>query len=261
MTMIPACLSIAGSDPSGGAGIQADLKTFHRHGVYGAAAISLVTVQNSLGTRSVDVLSPELVSRQIRAVLDDLPVKAVKTGALGSAAVVVAVAQVLAERPPTLVVDPVMAAKNGTSLLGLDALDAAIGRLFPLATLLTPNLDEAAILVGRPVQTPEDMREAGLEMRDRFGCGAVLVKGGHLHGYDLVDVLCDADGFAEFSAPRLATAHTRGTGCTYSAAIAAHLAKGLPLREAIATSRRWLQDAIRSAPPMGAGRGGLDHFA
>jgi hydroxymethylpyrimidine/phosphomethylpyrimidine kinase len=259
--MTPVCLSIAGSDPSGGAGIQADLKTFHRHGVYGAAAISLVTVQNSLGTRSVEVLAPELVSQQIRAVLDDLPVKAVKTGALGNAAVVAAVAQALAGRPAALVVDPVMAAKNGTSLLGLDALDTAITRLFPLTTLLTPNLDEASILVGRTLRTIPDMREAGLEMRDRFRCGAVLVKGGHLHGYDLVDVLCDADGFAEFSAPRLATAHTRGTGCTYSAAIAAHLARGLALRDAIARSRGWLQDAIRSAPAMGAGRGGLNHFA
>lgn len=259
--MTPVCLSIAGSDPSGGAGIQADLKTFHRHGVYGAAAISLVTVQNSLGTRSVEVLAPELVSQQIRAVLDDLPVKVVKTGALGNAAVVSAVAKTLSDRSILLVVDPVMAAKNGTSLLGLDALDAATSRLFPLTTLLTPNLDEASILVGRAIRTISDMHEACVEMRDRYRCGAVLVKGGHLHGYDLVDVLCDAEGFAEFSAPRLATAHTRGTGCTYSAAIAAHLAKGSGLRDAIAKSRSWLQDAIRSAPAMGAGRGGLNHFA
>jgi hydroxymethylpyrimidine/phosphomethylpyrimidine kinase len=259
--MTPVCLSIAGSDPSGGAGIQADLKTFHRHGVYGAAAISLVTVQNSLGTRSVETLSPGLVSRQIRAVLDDLPVKAVKTGALGTAAVVVSVAEALADRSPTLVVDPVMAAKNGTSLLGMDALDAATSKLFPLAALLTPNLDEASLLLGRAVRTISDMHEASLEMRDRFRCGAVLVKGGHLHGHDLVDVLCDAEGFAEYAAPRLATAHTRGTGCTYSAAIAAHLAKGHGLRDAIARSRSWLQDAIRGAPAMGAGRGGLDHFA
>lgn len=259
--MTPVCLSIAGSDPSGGAGIQADLKTFHRHGVFGTAAISLITVQNSMGTHEIEVLSPDLVSKQIRAVLDDLPVMCVKTGALGNAAVVQSVARSLSLRQSALVVDPVMAAKNGTSLLGMDALDAAISELFPLATLLTPNLDEASILMGRSIRTIPEMQAASAEMRDRFKCDAVLVKGGHLHGYELVDVLCDAEGFEQFAAPRLATAHTRGTGCTYSAAIAAHLALGWGLRDAIAKSRQWLQDAIRTAPPMGEGRGGLNHFA
>jgi hydroxymethylpyrimidine/phosphomethylpyrimidine kinase len=171
------------------------------------------------------------------------------------------VARELAGRSLPLVVDPVMAAKNGTSLLGLDAIEAAIQELFPLASLLTPNLDEATVLLGRPVRTPEQMREAAAELRERYRCGAVLVKGGHLDGYDLVDILCDIDGFGAFSAPRLATPHTRGTGCTYSAAITAHLARGLALREAVSCSRLWLQDAIRGASAAGRGRGGLDHFA
>ncbi len=257
----PVCLSIAGSDPSGGAGIQADLKTFHRHGVYGAAVVSLVTVQNSLGTKSSEVLPADLVEAQTRAVLDDLPVACVKTGALGTAAVIEAVARALSGRKIMLVVDPVMSAKNGTSFMVGDALDAAMARLFPLATLLTPNLDEASAIVGRPLVTVSDMQEAALEMRERFGCAAVLVKGGHLAGDDLVDVLCDSLGFAEFEARRIRTTHTRGTGCTYSATLAAHMAQGLGMREAVTKSRAWLQKAIEFAPACGQGRGGLDHFA
>ncbi|MEN9307288.1 MAG: hypothetical protein RL173_1220 [Fibrobacterota bacterium] len=256
----PVCLSIAGSDPSGGAGIQADLKTFHRHGVYGAAAISLLTVQNSTGTKSVEVMPPDLVGAQVRAVLDDLPVCAVKTGALGSAGVVMAVADSLRGRNLSLVVDTVMAAKNGLSLLGSDATEAAKRSLYPLATLITPNLDEASVLMEREIVTISDMRDAASRMRDRFGCEAVLVKGGHLHGNDLIDVLCDADGVVEFVARRIETVHTRGTGCTYSAAITAHLAKGCGLRESVAKSHAWLQNAIASALANGAGRGGLNHF-
>ncbi len=257
----PVCLTIAGSDPSGGAGIQADLKTFHRHGVYGAAVVSLVTVQNSLGTLSSEVLPADLVEAQARAVLDDLPVACVKTGALGSAAVIEAVARVLSGRSLALVVDPVMSAKNGTSFMVGNALDAAMAHLFPLATLLTPNLDEASAIVGRPLATVSDMQEAALEMRERFGCAAVLVKGGHLAGDDLVDVLCDDRGFAEFEARRIRNPHTRGTGCTYSATLAAHMAQGIGMREAVTKSRAWLQKAIESAPALGHGRGGLDHFA
>jgi hydroxymethylpyrimidine/phosphomethylpyrimidine kinase len=259
--MPPVCLSIAGSDPSGGAGIQADLKTFHRHGVYGAAAIALLTVQNSTGTKSVEVMPPELVSAQVLAVLDDLPVRAVKTGALGNADVVKAVAECLRGRNLSLVVDTVMAAKNGLSLLGADATEAAKASLYPMATLLTPNLDEASILVGGEVRTISDMKGAGSRMRDRFGCAAVLVKGGHLEGDDLVDVLCDADGVVEFVARRIETVHTRGTGCTYSAAITAHLAQGIGLRESVSKSHAWLQKAIGSALANGTGRGGLNHFA
>ena len=259
--MRPVCLSIAGSDPSGGAGIQADLKTFHRHGVYGAAAISLVTVQNSMGTKSVYTLDASLVRAQVEAVLDDLPVACVKTGALGNGAILEVVAQVLSGRTLPLVVDPVLAAKNGSPLLDAGALDAARRRLFPLATLLTPNLDEASILLGREVRTVPAMREAARDLRRLCGCRAVLVKGGHLEGGDLVDVLCDPEGLAEFASPRIETPHTRGTGCTYAAAIAAHLAWNLPLREAVSRARRWMQDAIADAVPLGAGRGGLDHFA
>lgn len=259
--MTPVCLSIAGSDPSGGAGIQADLKTFHRHGVYGAAAIALVTVQNSTGTKSVEVMPAPLVSSQVRAVLDDLPVAAVKTGALGGADVVLAVADSLRGRNLSLVVDTVMAAKNGTSLLGADAIEAAKASLYPLASLITPNLDEASILLEDRVATISDMREAASRMRDRFGCGAVLVKGGHMRGDELVDVLCDAEGIVEFVAHRIDTPHTRGTGCTYSAAITAHLARGFGLQDAVSKSHAWLQIAIANALANGSGRGGLNHFS
>jgi len=257
--MTPVCLSIAGSDPSGGAGIQADLKTFHRHGVYGAAAIALLTVQNSTGTKAVEVMRPDVVAAQVRAVLDDLPVRAVKTGALGNAEVVLAVAESLRGRNLSLVVDTVMAAKNGTSLSGADATEAAKTALYPQAGLITPNLDEASILMERAIVTISDMHEAASRMRDRFGCAAVLVKGGHLAGDDLVDVLCDADGVVEFVARRIDTPHTRGTGCTYSAAITAHLAQGFELREAVAKSHAWLQKAIATALANGSGRGGLNH--
>ncbi len=259
--MHPVCLTIAGSDPSGGAGIQADLKTFHRHGVYGAAAISLITVQNSTGLKSLEILKPELVAAQAMAVLDDLPVQAVKTGALGNAAVVGAVAKCLAGRGLFLVVDPVMASKNGTALLDEEAIAIATQELFPLATLVTPNLEEAGLLLGHKLESISDMKDAARRLRERFGCAAVLIKGGHLDAQELVDVLCDAKGLFEIAAPRVLTPHTRGTGCTYSAAITACLARGIGLREAISKSRVWLQTSIEAAKANGSGRGGLDHFA
>jgi hydroxymethylpyrimidine/phosphomethylpyrimidine kinase len=224
-------LTIAGSDPSGGAGIQADLKVFHRFGVYGEAVITLLTVQNSMGVSRVEVMPPDLVVEQIEAVVSDIPPAAAKAGALGSIGVVRAVAQCAAAFAFPLVVDPVMLSKQGAALLDSEALGIFRRDLLPRAYLLTPNLEEAARLTGREVDTLAAMRDAARALCD-LGAHAVLVKGGHLPG-DPVDVLCDGRALYEFPASRLNTRHTHGTGCTYSAAITAGLAGGLDLVAAI----------------------------
>ena len=255
--MIPVGLTIAGSDPGGGAGIQADLKTFHQFGIYGASAITLVTVQNTRRVSRVELMEVSLVREQIDAVLEDLPPRAIKTGALGSAAIVEAVASSAFGAP--LVVDPVMISKHGSPLMDTDARCALRKLLLPQAALVTPNLDEAAELSGMKVDSPAGMRAAAVQIA-RLGAAAVLVKGGHLEG-DAVDVLFHRGQFSEFTAPRLDTRHTHGTGCTYSAAITALLARGLALEEAVGTAKRFVTEAIRTAPGLGEGAGPLNHFA
>ena len=250
--VIPVALTIAGSDPSGGAGIQADLKTFHQFGVYGEAVITLLTVQNTLGVRRVETLPPDLVLEQLEAVIEDIRPAAAKTGALGSAEVI----RALAKRFPfPLVVDPVLASKNGAALA-----DSAIRELAPHASLVTPNLDEAAFLTGSAVETVADMRRAASALR-AMGAESVLVKGGHLEGDRAVDVLLTAEGYTELDTPRAATAHTHGTGCTYSAAITALLACGLTIPAAVARAKSFVTEAIRTAPGLGSGRGPLNHWA
>lgn len=255
------CLSIAGSDPSGGAGIQADLKTFHRHGVYGAAAITLVTVQNTRGVARVDLLDPVLVAEQVRVVLDDLPVAALKTGALGNAAIASAVAAQLRGRARPFVLDPVMVSKHGAPLMAEDEVAEVVRVLFPLATLVTPNIPEASAILGRPVGTLDEQRDAARELCRRTGCAAALVKGGHGEGSEVVDVLWDGRALHEFRAPRIETMHTHGTGCTTSAAIAAFLARGLPLEVAVGDAVAWIRKAIATAPGLGGGQGPVNHFA
>jgi hydroxymethylpyrimidine/phosphomethylpyrimidine kinase len=254
-------LSIAGSDPSGGAGIQADLKTFHAHGVFGMAAISLLTVQNTHGVRRVQPIAPELLSEQIVALFDDAAPHAIKTGALGGAAQVEAVAEALRGRGRglPLVVDPVCVSKTGAALLDEAGRAALVARLCPLATVITPNLDEAALLLGRPLRDPDDVEDAARELL-RFGSRAVLLKGGHRRG-DPIDVLCDAGGVALLNGRRIATRHTHGVGCTLSAAIAARLALGHPLREACELAKEWVTRALETAPGIGAGQGPLNHRA
>jgi len=259
--MRPVCLSIAGSDPSGGAGIQADLKTFQRHGVYGAAALTLLTVQNTQGVQDVRVLDADFVASQVRAVLDDLPVDVVKTGALGSAAVAAAIASVLRGRALPLVLDPVMVSKHGAPLLPATEVAGIVEGLFPLATLVTPNLPEAEVLLGHPVRGLEQQRHAARELLDRTGCQAALVKGGHGEGDEVVDVLWDGRWFHESRAPRVATLHTHGTGCTTAAAIAAFLAQGMSLPDAFGAATDWVRKAIAQAPGLGRGQGPVDHFA
>ncbi len=254
--MTPVALTIAGSDPSGGAGIQADLKTFHQHRVYGEAVITLLTVQNTRGVARVDCMDPTLVAEQIAAVLSDIPPGAAKTGALGNAGVVEAVAASIGAIP--LVVDPVMISKHGAALIDDDAVAALKSLLAPRALLLTPNLHEAAALAGIEVVTKEQMIEAGLRLLD-FGPVAVLIKGGHLEGR-AADVLITRDSINWFDGDRVSTPHTHGTGCTYSAAITARLAGGEALVDAVGGAKAFIAEAIRTNPGLGRGQGPVNHF-
>ncbi|HXN47246.1 MAG TPA: bifunctional hydroxymethylpyrimidine kinase/phosphomethylpyrimidine kinase, partial [Bryobacteraceae bacterium] len=255
----PVALTIAGSDPSGGAGIQADLKTFHQFGVYGEAAITLLTVQNTLGVARVECVPAALVIEQIRAVIGDIPPQAAKTGALGSAEIVEALAELAAQFQFPLVVDPVMVGSDGAPLVSADARRAIANRLLPRAFLVMPNLDEAAALTGIEVKTVGAMREAAARLC-AMGARAALVKGGHLEGA-ATDVLYSDGVWREFAAPRIETRHTHGTGCTYSAAVTASLARGNPLEDAVARAKEYITNALRTAPGLGRGRGPLNHHA
>jgi hydroxymethylpyrimidine/phosphomethylpyrimidine kinase len=248
-------LTIAGSDPGGGAGLQADLKTFHRFGVYGTSAVTLITVQNSRRSGRVQLLDSELVSEQIRAVVEDFAPQAAKTGALGSAAIIEAVAS--CEFGCPLIVDPVMMSKHGAALLASDAVAAMRALLFPRAALVTPNAPEAALLAGFAVENGNDMRRAA-ERIAGMGPRAVLIKGGHLREPDLLF----SDGeFSELKGAWIETRHTHGTGCTYSAAITALMARGAAVGPAVAEAHAFVAEAIRTAPGLGAGSGPLNHWA
>ncbi len=257
---LPIALTIAGSDSGGGAGIQADLKTFYAFGVFGTSALTAVTAQNTLGVRAVHAIPLELVAEQIDAVVCDLRPAAVKTGMLATADMVETVAERLQRHALTrYVLDPVMVATSGDRLLDDDAERSLADRLLPLALVVTPNLHEAGILTGRDVRTFADMGAAARELV-RLGAGAALVKGGHLEG-DAVDLLWDGRDEHVWRKPRLDTRHTHGTGCTLSAAVAAGLAKGLPLAVAVDRAVRWVALAIQTAPGLGGGHGPVNHFA
>jgi len=270
----PAALTIAGSDSGGGAGIQADLKTFQALGVFGMSVVTAVTAQNTRAVTGVWDLPVEAVRAQIAAVFDDLPVAAVKTGMLSSVGLVEAVADELAARvsrrrpgrpgasrggAPPLVVDPVMVAKSGARLLADDAVAAVAGRLLPLATVVTPNLEEASVLLGRRVEGLDEAERAARDLLE-LGPGAALVKGGHASGAEAIDVLWDGRTLTRFRAAREVTRHTHGTGCTLSAALAAQLARGRDLPEAVARAKRYVTLAIAHALPLGGGHGPTHHF-
>ncbi len=255
----PVALTIAGSDPSSGAGIQADLKTFHQFGVYGEAVITLITVQNTIGVERVECLPHDLVTQQIRAVVNDIPPMAVKTGALGNREIIEAVAHAAQNFRVPLVVDPVIVSKHGASLLSTDAIDALKTHLLPHAFLLTPNLDEAEMLVEMEVRDIAGMGAAAAKL-SALGPQAVLIKGGHLAG-EATDILFYQGEWTEFTAARIDTRHTHGTGCTYSAAITALLAANVDLRSAVARAKRYITEAIRTSPQLGAGTGPLNHHA
>jgi len=257
--MVAVALTIAGSDPSGGAGIQADLKTFHQIGVYGMSVITLLTVQNTCRVSAVEVLDAGLVEAQLLAVLEDIPPAAAKTGALGNADVIRMVARHAREFTFPLVVDPVMISKHGAPLIAEDARTVLTASLLPYAALVTPNLHEAGAIAGIDVRDPESMEEAARRILE-LGAAAVLVKGGHLAD-KAIDVLHWGGNVRHFVAERIPTIHTHGTGCTYSAAITAGLAQGLPLPEAVDVAKRFITAAIRSAPGIGAGVGPVNHHA
>jgi len=257
--MSAVALTIAGSDPSGGAGIQADLKTFHQLGAYGEAVITLITVQNTVSLEWVECLPAVLVLHQLRAVLDDIPPAAAKTGAMGNRAIVEAIARAAADFRFPLVVDPVLVSQHGRALADDDALPAMRDQLIPRASLVTPNLAEAEALTGLEVRDLAGMHKAARRLHD-MGAKAVLVKGGHLEG-EAVDVLFTTGVTREFRAARIATRHTHGTGCTHSAAITAELAMGALLEPAIIRAKAFVTEAIRSAPGLGRGSGPLNHHA
>ena len=253
-------LTIAGSDSGGGAGIQADLKTFAAHGVYGTSAITAVTAQNTRGVTAWEAVTPALVVAQIDAVASDIGADAVKTGMLANAAIVEAVAGALGRLAlPFLVVDPVMIAKGGDRLLEQAAVEAIRARLLPLAHVVTPNIPEAEELAGMRITALDDMRAAARRIL-ALGPRVVLVKGGHLDGDDSVDVACMGAEVVEFRGERFDTLHTHGTGCTLASAIAANLALGHDAREAIGRARAYVEGAIRHAPGIGHGHGPLNHF-
>jgi len=254
-------LTIAGSDSGGGAGIQADLKTFMAFGVHGMSAITALTAQNTLGVQGIFEVSPEFVRMQIESVMTDIGADAAKTGMLSSAGIVRTVAEaVRAFRIPNLVVDPVMVARSGDPLLAEDARRAIRDELLPLATVITPNLFEAEALLERRIGDLDAMRDAALELK-KFGCGWVVIKGGSLDIEGLaIDVLCDGGEPILLTSPRLESRNTQGTGCTFASAVAAGLARGGAPLEAIRRAKEYISEAIRSGPPIGSGHAPVNHL-
>lgn len=255
-------LSIAGSDSGGGAGIQADMKTFSALGCYGMTAITAVTAQNTLGVRAIQAISPEVLRDQIDMVLEDIGAHAVKIGMLHSSELVITVAEAVdRHRLKKLVLDPVMVSTSGAALIDNSAISALVRELFPRSRLVTPNLDEASLLVGRPLRSEAEMEAAAQEML-RMGANAVLLKGGHLPGDLVCDLLLEKAGEAQWMrASRIDTINTHGTGCTLSSAVAAYLASGATLRQAVENARAYVRDALKASAAVrtGAGSGPLNH--
>jgi hydroxymethylpyrimidine/phosphomethylpyrimidine kinase len=257
----PVALTIAGSDSSGGAGVQGDLKTFQALGVYGASAITALTAQNTRGVSAVHGVPPEFVYAQIRDVVQDLPPAAVKTGMLSSREVVLAVCRAVDDFSlAPLVVDPVMVATSGDRLLDEDSADALSGWLLRRAILVTPNAPEAAVLTGAAVQGPDDLERAAREIVERLGAAAVLVKSGDLASERIHDVFYDGHHLQVFDEPRIETRSTHGSGCTLASAVTAFLAHGRSLAEAVGLGRAFTRRAIEQAFPLGSGNGPLNHF-
>ena len=256
---VPKAMTIAGSDSGGGAGIQADLKTFAALGVYGSSTLTAITAQNTVGVTMVHEIPIDIIVAQIDAVLSDIGADAVKTGMLASSAIVETVAEEMERHQVSrLVVDPVMVAKSGDRLLQEDAVEALRTRLIPLAAVVTPNIPEAEALTGLKIETDEDVRRAA-EAIIQLGARAVVVKGGHREG-PATDLFYDGVRFQEFSAPRIDTVNTHGTGCTFASAVAAGLAKGLEVVESVQLAKDYVTEAIRRSFPVGRGHGPLHHF-
>lgn len=262
MKQPPVVLSIAGSDPSGGAGIQADLKSISALGGYGAAVITAITAQNTLGVQGVFPLAAEVVRAQLDSVCSDLQLGAVKIGMVHDAGLVEVIVECLKQyQPPFIVYDPVMISTSGRRLMTEESIAAIEQQLFPYCSLITPNLDEASLLVGHRLETPEEMAEAGGVLARRYGCN-VLVKGGHLCGERMCDVLCDGEASQLFEATKSRSNNLHGTGCTLSSAIATYLAQGEALPDAIAQAKKYITQAIEAGAALhiGQGNGPLWHF-
>lgn len=257
-TNIPRVLIIAGSDSSGGAGIQADIKTCAAFGAYAATAITAVTAQNTMGVQQVEVMPAELVRAQIQSVMSDIGADVIKIGMLGSAEIIEIVAQEIDEADAFVILDPVMVATSGDSLLDEGAVQLLKDKLVPLADLITPNVPEAALLTGLKIDDVDDLTKAGDALL-KMNVYAALMKGGHLDGKSVFDVLVSEEGANIMSGPRIHSRHTHGTGCTLASAVAANMAIGMPLDEAVMTAREFVYQAIKSAPKLGQGNGPLNH--
>lgn len=259
MRTIPTAMTIAGSDSGGGAGIQADLKTFAALGVYGTSTLTAITAQNTVGVNAVHEIPNEIIIAQMDAVLSDIGADAVKTGMLASSSIIQCVASELQRRPaPWLVVDPVMVAKSGDVLLRQDAVEALITLLVPLASVITPNIPEAEALTGMKIETDDQVRDAAQKFI-AMGARSVVVKGGHREG-PATDLFFDGSSFHEFTSPRIETANTHGTGCTFASAIAAGLARGMSVLKSVGLAKNYVTESIRSSFPVGQGHGPLNHF-
>lgn len=251
-------LVIAGSDSGGGAGIQADIKTCAALGVYSATAITALTAQNTLGVQQVEIMSPELVRAQIRSVMSDIGADVIKIGMLGNEAIINVVAEELDDSEALVVLDPVMVATSGDALFEPSAVEALKTKLIPLCDVITPNIPEAELLTGLKIDDVDDFSKAGDKLLE-MGAYAALMKGGHMKGKTLVDVLVSEDGASVMTGPRIHSRHTHGTGCTLASAVAAGLALGAPLEVAVTTAREFVYEAIRTAPKLGEGHGPLNH--
>ncbi len=260
--MVANVLTIAGSDSGGGAGIQADLKSFSAQGAYGATVITAITAQNTQSVTAVQAIPVDVVRAQIDAVLSDIQIGAIKIGMLGMPDMIETVADALSEFDGPIVLDPVMVSKSGASLLPDEAVDVLRSVLLPRAAVITPNIPEAAVLLkSKPAETLDDVKAQGIDLKAMFGC-AVLMKGGHSKGDICTDLLLSDAGVCQFFAPRVDTKNTHGTGCSYSAAIAALMAGGLDVRAAVKKAHHWLQGAILNADTLsvGQGYGPVHHF-
>lgn len=260
MASIPCALTIAGTDPSGGAGIQADLKTFQELTVYGMSVITSVVAQNTTGVQNVHHLPVTMINEQLNSVISDMPVHSIKTGMIANKDMMQVIAEHLSKSVVNYVMDPVMVATSGDPLISEDARSFLKQQLLPLATVVTPNIPEAQYITGQSIDNTSDLQEAAFEIVKSFGARAALVKGGHLQG-KAVDYLYDGNKLYTFEAERFQTKNTHGTGCTYSAAITAHLSKGLPLYEAVKQAKQYVTAAIQYSFSLGAGNGPTNHWA
>lgn len=260
MVNVACALTVAGTDPSGGAGIQADLKTFQELKSYGMSVITSVVAQNTTGVQGIHHLPAEMINQQLDSVLSDMPVHALKTGMIANQDMMEVIREKIANKKVPFVMDPVMVATSGDALIAENARDYLRDQLLPLTTLVTPNIPEAAYLTGEVIESQTDMKQAAEQIVTQYGAGAALVKGGHLEG-DAVDFLYDGQQIHTFSSKRIDTNNTHGTGCTYSAAITAYLSQGIPLVDAVKQAKEFVTTAIKGSFKLGSGNGPTNHFA